>query len=144
MELMIYLQNKVFGGLRSVQLMKGYHTERPQNQRYDQMYVKANSFGAGLFGKDFVLYSLVLLFVLLGNLFLIRNTKLLGRIYRWVTKRFSKGKQAVGIEPTSGAEGLKPEPGLPIEDDDFEALVQDTGHITVYCDEDFEQTRLET
>ena len=76
MELMIYLQNKVFGGLRTVQLMKAHHTERPQNPKYDQMYIKANSFSAALFRKDFLLYSLVLLLVF-GNLYLMKNIKLL-------------------------------------------------------------------
>ena len=143
MELMIYLQNKVFGGLRTVQLMKAHHTERPQNQKYDQMYIKTNSFSAALFRKDFLLYSLVLLFVLFGNLYLMKNIKLLSRVYNWLMKRFSKGK-AVGIEPSLAAEGLKSEPvGIP-DEDDFETLVQDSSHITVYCDEDFEQYRIES
>ncbi len=48
------------------------------------------------------------------------------------------------IEPSPGAEGLKPEPvGIP-DEDDFETLVQDSSHITVYCDEDFEQFRIES
>ncbi len=67
MELIIYLQNKVFGGLRTVQLMKEHHAERPQNQKYDQMYIKANLFSAALFVKIFcfiLLCAVCIIFVI--------------------------------------------------------------------------------